>query len=144
MPRRRDGALVVFHARERLHRPRRFNAKKTNATIQVNEMTRAARLQKRVDRLNKPGQQMKVVLKKRVRRHLPILRLHAQHHLDAAFGRWIGPHLLDLPVQFRFRDFAFLDVLHKFVVVADETDDKPLLPAIPLAAHHDAIAVTVV
>ena len=82
-------ALVVFHPDKRFNRVRQFDAEKPDAAIQVRQMPRPACAEKFADGFNQLGQQEKIVLKKRVRRHVPVFRRYPQHHLDAAFRRRI-------------------------------------------------------
>ncbi len=51
-------------------------------------------------------------------------------------------NLLELFVQGRLGDPAFLDVLDQTAVPAHKTDIEFLFRLVPLAANHDAIAIT--
>ena len=51
--------------------------------------------------------------------------------------------MLDLLVERRFGDLAFLDVHHQPVVRADEADVQSLFELVPPAANHDAVPVAV-
>jgi len=84
-----------------------------------------------------------VVLEKRVRRDFPSLRGDTESHLDPAFRRRMRAHLFDLLVNGGLGDFALLDIDDEAVVGADKANVEPLFEFVPLAANHDAIAVTV-
>ena len=51
--------------------------------------------------------------------------------------------MLDLLVERRLGDLAFLDIHHQPAVGADEADVQALLELVPLAADHDAVAIAV-
>ena len=142
-PRRLDGALVVFHADERFNRVRQFNAEKTDAAIQIRQMPRAAVAEQSAHGFHELRQQGKIVLEKRIRRHVPVFRRHAQNDLDSPLRRRMRADPLDFFVERRFGNFAFLDVLNQAAVPAHKTDVQLLLRFVPLAANHDAIAVAV-
>ena len=92
---------------------------------------------------DQPGQEKKIVLEKRIPRHVPALRRHTQDYFEASFGRRMGAHAFELFVERGFGDFTFLDVNYEPVIVPNETDIQPLFDLVPLAADHDAIAVPI-
>ena len=48
-----------------------------------------------------------------------------------------------LSIEGGFGDFAFLDIDYQSIVGAYETDVKALFEFVPLAANHDAVAITI-
>src|SRR6185312_15256399 len=72
-----------------------------------------------------------------------VLGRNAQHDFDSAFGRRMRAHVLDLFVDGRFGDFAFLDVLHQPAIPAHETDVQLLFRLVPLAANHHAVSIAI-
>ena len=82
-------------------------------------------------------------MEKRIRRHFPAFRWNPQDDLQSSARRRVGAHVLDLPVERGFGDFALLNVHHQPVVRADEADVQTLLELVPLAANHDAVPVAV-
>ena len=85
-------------------------------------MPRPAALQTLAHHLDQFRQQEEIVLKERIRRHVPTFRLDAQHDFQAPFRRWMGPHLSYSLVERRLGDGAFLDIDHETIVAADEAD----------------------
>ena len=103
----------------------------------------SARAQKSADRLNQLRQQEKIILKKGIRRKLPIFRLYTQDDLDSTLGRRISADFLNLRVQCRLGDLAFFNVFHQPAIPAHEADIQFLLRLVPLAANHDAVPVSI-
>src|SRR5208282_3620253 len=104
---------------------------------------RAAVAEKSAHRFHELRQQEKIVLEKRIRRHVPVFRRHAQNDFDAALRRRMRADPPDFLVEDRFGDLAFLDVLDQAAVPPHEADVQLLFRLVPLAANHDAIAVAV-
>lgn len=64
--RRRNGALVVFDAHERLDRVGQLQAEEADPAIQVNQMAHAAGPQRVADDRHQPGQQKEIILEERI------------------------------------------------------------------------------
>src|SRR5882672_6842750 len=88
-------------------------------------------------------QQKEIILEKRIRRNFPAFRGNAQDYLEASFGRRIRSDVLDLGVERRLGNKTFLDIHDQAIVGADEADIETLFELVPLAANHDAIAITI-
>src|SRR5256885_3135552 len=88
-------------------------------------------------------QQERVVLEKRIARHIPILRRNPEDDLESAFWGRMAANLFYLLVESWFGNWAFFDVHHQAVVRPDKADVQALFELVPLAANHDSIAVTV-
>ena len=106
-------------------------------------MARAAGAQLLAHGLDQFRQEEKVILKERIRRHLPTLRRNAKHHFQTPFRRRTRPHVLDLLIENWRGNGALLDINHQAVVRPNKTDVQTLLEFVPLAPNHDAIAVTI-
>ena len=142
--RRRNRLSIVLDADKRIDGLGEFNSEEPYSAVEVDEVSCAAAPQQIAHRFNERWQQEKVILEKRVRRHIPIRRRDAQNDFESALWRRIRPDAPDLLVDGGFRDPAFFDVFHQSTVPADKTNIEPLLRLVPLAPDHDAIAVAVV
>lgn len=138
-----DGGGVKFDAEERFHGRREFEGEESDAAVGVEEVARAGGLESGPDGLDELGEEVKVVLEKGIAGQFPVGRGEAEHDLESAFGGRMGPDLAQLVVQRGFGDGAAFEVDDEAVVVAEEAEVEALLGAVPLAADHDAVAVTV-
>src|ERR1044071_2595296 len=106
-------------------------------------MARAAGAQPLTDHVDQLRQEEKVILKKRVRRHVPADGRNAKHYFQSPFGRRLRPHKLDLLVKCRLGNGASLDINHQPIVRSNKTDVQSLLEFVPLAPNHNTIAVAI-
>jgi len=138
-----DRSLIDFDAGEAFHQGRAFKGEESDATVGVDEETRAAVADGVPDRFHEGRQEVKIVLEEGILGKLPAFGGDAEGDLDAAFGRGIGPHRDELFVEGGFGDGAMIDIDDETVVVADEAEDQFLGKLVPLTADHDAVAVPV-
>src|SRR5436190_898332 len=140
---RLDGHAIQLDPNERFDHIRQFDAEKPHAAINVQQMPRSGLTNGLTDNLNQPGEEEKVVLKKRIRRDLPSLRRNSEDNLDSAFRRGIGTNTFDFLVQRGLGYSALLDVNHQPIVGTNKPDVETLFEFVPLAADHDAVAIAI-
>ena len=75
--------------------------------------------------------------------HLPVIRHHAQDDLLHVAWRRILAHFLQLLIQRRLGDMAVLQINYQPAVPVEKAIHGALLDLVPLAPHHDAVAIIV-
>ena len=72
---------------------------------------------------------------------LPVVGHHAQDDLLQVSRRWVFADADELFVEGFLGDLAAVEIHHEAAVPAEESVHGTLLGLVPLAAHHDAVAV---
>jgi hypothetical protein len=88
-----DREPIIFHSGERFHKVSQFDAEETHTAIDVGQVPGAAIVQALARDLHQHRQEEEVVLKKRVRGHLPPLGRNAKHNFESALGRRMRAHV---------------------------------------------------
>jgi hypothetical protein len=89
----KDGATIVFDAREGNDSIRQFDGEEPDAAIGIDQVLNAAVSELLRDRLDEAWQQMEIVLEKGVWRHFPVVRWKVQGDLQSTAWRRVGSEL---------------------------------------------------